>query len=238
MIADARPVVGESRIGRPFGVVQQVAQPEEQTIVRGAERDEAVRAADGLIGREHAVRRTFRLRDTETGEVLGGFPYRQRNAGFDQRRVDVLAHAGAVAIFQRCQNAGEGEEAGRCWQNEGEDVADAAGEPPKCPGGFHFRETDQSIPREHWDRIRAAHPKIPLHVYPAGHGFACDERRIVRQMIAENLADYLALPSVIACGGSWVAPAAWIDERRFEHVRTEAERAVAFARAATKEVPA
>ena len=55
-------------------------------------------------------------------------------------------------------------------------VADAAAEQPKCPVLFHFGETDQSIPKEHWDRIRAAHPKIPLHVYPAGHGFSCDER--------------------------------------------------------------
>ena len=55
-------------------------------------------------------------------------------------------------------------------------VADTAGEQPKCPVIFHFGETDQSIPKEHWDRIKAAHPKIPMHIYPAGHGFACDER--------------------------------------------------------------
>jgi carboxymethylenebutenolidase len=24
--------------------------------------------------------------------------------------------------------------------------------------------------------VRAAHPEIALHVYPAGHGFNCDER--------------------------------------------------------------
>jgi carboxymethylenebutenolidase len=55
-------------------------------------------------------------------------------------------------------------------------VADAAGEQPRCPVIFHFGETDQSIPKDHWDRIKAQHPKIPMHIYPAGHGFACDER--------------------------------------------------------------
>ena len=30
--------------------------------------------------------------------------------------------------------------------------------------------------REHWDKIRAAQPTVPMHIYPAGHGFNCDER--------------------------------------------------------------
>jgi len=55
-------------------------------------------------------------------------------------------------------------------------VADAAAEQPRCPVIFHFGETDASIPKDHWDRIKAQHPKIPMHIYPAGHGFACDER--------------------------------------------------------------
>jgi len=55
-------------------------------------------------------------------------------------------------------------------------VADAAGELPKCPVIFHFGETDASIPKDHWDRIKAQHPTIPMHLYPAGHGFSCDER--------------------------------------------------------------
>ena len=55
-------------------------------------------------------------------------------------------------------------------------VADTAAEQPKCPVIFHFGETDVSIPKDHWDRIKAQHPKIPMHIYPAGHGFSCDER--------------------------------------------------------------
>jgi carboxymethylenebutenolidase len=55
-------------------------------------------------------------------------------------------------------------------------VADTAGEQPRCPVIFHFGETDASIPKDHWDRIKAQHPTIPMHIYPAGHGFSCDER--------------------------------------------------------------
>ena len=55
-------------------------------------------------------------------------------------------------------------------------IADAAQERPKCPVLLHFGETDQSIPKEHHQRIQAAHPSLPMHVYPAGHGFNCDER--------------------------------------------------------------
>jgi len=55
-------------------------------------------------------------------------------------------------------------------------VAETASEKQRCPVLFHFGETDQSIPADHHATIRAAHPELPLHIYPAGHGFSCDER--------------------------------------------------------------
>lgn len=56
-------------------------------------------------------------------------------------------------------------------------IADTASEQPRCPVLLHFGETDASIPPEHWERIKKAHPNLPTHVYPgAGHGFSCDER--------------------------------------------------------------
>ena len=56
-------------------------------------------------------------------------------------------------------------------------IADTASEQPKCPVMLHFGETDASIPADHWAKVRAAHPKLPVHVYQgAGHGFSCDER--------------------------------------------------------------
>lgn len=43
---------------------------------------------------------------------------------------------------------------------------------------------------------------------------------------AGNLGDYLALPSVIACGGSWMAPPQWIAAGEFQKITEETARAV------------
>lgn len=55
-------------------------------------------------------------------------------------------------------------------------VAEFAHEQPRCPVLIHWGETDASIPREHREKVKTAHPGVPQHVYPAGHGFSCDER--------------------------------------------------------------
>jgi 2-dehydro-3-deoxyphosphogluconate aldolase / (4S)-4-hydroxy-2-oxoglutarate aldolase len=43
---------------------------------------------------------------------------------------------------------------------------------------------------------------------------------------AEIAKTYLAFNRVIACGGSWMAPAEWIADKRFEDIRAETRRAV------------
>jgi carboxymethylenebutenolidase len=55
-------------------------------------------------------------------------------------------------------------------------VPDLADEQPNCPVQLHFGEHDHAIPLEGVDRLKAAHPELPVHVYPAGHGFNCDQR--------------------------------------------------------------
>ncbi|MET0654433.1 MAG: dienelactone hydrolase family protein [Pseudoxanthomonas sp.] len=50
------------------------------------------------------------------------------------------------------------------------------GEIPKAPVMFHFGEKDSSIPLEMVEKHRELLPQMPLHVYPAGHGFNCDAR--------------------------------------------------------------
>lgn len=44
-----------------------------------------------------------------------------------------------------------------------------------------------------------------------------------------NLASYLALKSVVACGGSWMAPADWIAAKQFDRIREVAREATAAA---------
>jgi carboxymethylenebutenolidase len=78
-------------------------------------------------------------------------------------------------------------------------IADTAAETPRCPVLLHWGETDQSIPPEHHARVRAAHPDLPMHIYPAGHGFNCDQRgsyhepsaKLARQRTLDFLAKHL-----------------------------------------------
>lgn len=49
------------------------------------------------------------------------------------------------------------------------------GEPALAPMLFHFGERDRLIPPEDVEKHRIHHPDATVHVYPAGHGFNCDE---------------------------------------------------------------
>ena len=79
-------------------------------------------------------------------------------------------------------------------------IPDMVDERPRHPVMLHFGETDQSIPMAGVDKIRAAHPDIPIHTYPAGHGFNCDLRdsyhaesaRLARERTLEFFAAHLA----------------------------------------------
>lgn len=50
-------------------------------------------------------------------------------------------------------------------------------ETPRCPVLCHFGESDHVIPLADVERLKQRHPETAVvHVYPAGHGFNCDER--------------------------------------------------------------
>jgi len=51
---------------------------------------------------------------------------------------------------------------------------------------------------------------------------------------AQNLGDYLKLPIVVACGGSWMAPADLINQHKFDEIAKLAEQAVTAVKALTQ----
>jgi carboxymethylenebutenolidase len=55
-------------------------------------------------------------------------------------------------------------------------IAGMLNEQPRAPVMLHFGERDKHIPLSDVEKIKAAHPEIPVFVYPADHGFNCDER--------------------------------------------------------------
>jgi carboxymethylenebutenolidase len=47
---------------------------------------------------------------------------------------------------------------------------------PGCSVILHFGELDSYIPLESVESFAQKHPDLPVHVYPADHGFNCDQR--------------------------------------------------------------
>ena len=47
---------------------------------------------------------------------------------------------------------------------------------PQCPVMAHFGDQDHWIPIEGIDAFKSAQPQVAVHVYPANHGFNCDQR--------------------------------------------------------------
>jgi carboxymethylenebutenolidase len=56
-------------------------------------------------------------------------------------------------------------------------ILDAIAEQPKCPVMAHFGERDSMIPVAGVGKLAAAHPEAQVFVYPADHGFNCDQRQ-------------------------------------------------------------
>jgi carboxymethylenebutenolidase len=58
----------------------------------------------------------------------------------------------------------------------GGQIVKYADEKPKCPTQMHFGETDASIPLSDVEIVKQKRPDCESYIYPAGHGFCCDER--------------------------------------------------------------
>jgi carboxymethylenebutenolidase len=96
--------------------------------------------------------------------------------------INVVRHAGRVAVI------------GYCWGGTlawlaacdlqvscavsyyGGQIAQHLDKHPRRPVLYHFGEQDPYIPAADIEKIRAADPGGEFHLYPADHGFNCDER--------------------------------------------------------------
>ena len=47
-------------------------------------------------------------------------------------------------------------------------------ETPQAPIELHYGDNDPGIPLSLVEEVRIAHPHVPIHIYPAGHGFFSD----------------------------------------------------------------
>jgi carboxymethylenebutenolidase len=108
--------------------------------------------------------------------------------GWDDPLKDVAAAVAALA------DAGKVGAVGYCWGGSvawlsatrlavagavsyyGGQIIEFKDEPPRAPALMHFGDKDAGIPMTDVEAIRAAQPGVPIHVYPAGHGFNCDQR--------------------------------------------------------------
>ena len=51
---------------------------------------------------------------------------------------------------------------------------------------MHFGAKDAHIPLTMVDEIRKAQPNVPIYVYDADHGFACDERQSFNKAASDD----------------------------------------------------
>jgi carboxymethylenebutenolidase len=100
-----------------------------------------------------------------------------------QAAVNELKAAGKVAVIGYCWGGTvawlsackvDGISAAVAYYGGG--VPGMVGDKPRVPVMFHWGEKDHAIPMDAVKKVEAAHPSAQSFVYPAGHGFNCDER--------------------------------------------------------------
>jgi carboxymethylenebutenolidase len=133
------------------------------------------------------VQRNVQLGYTEA-DIAKGRSIRE-HVSFDQALADVgaardaLRKTGKVGIVGYCWGGTvtwlsaarlDGFAAAVSYYGGG--IGKFAAEHPRCPTQCHFGEKDHAIPLEEVESVRKANPDVEIFMYPAGHGFNCDER--------------------------------------------------------------
>ena len=171
-------------------------------------------AAEGYVAIAPAlfdrVRRGIELGYSDK-EVQEGFGY-VKQLKEDQILKDIAA---AIAVVKHAGRVGL---VGFCWGGTmayvaacelplaaavayyGGSIVNHLDKKPRCRVMYHFGERDRHITAGDLEKIKAVHPQGIFHLYPADHGFNCDQRAsydpksaaLARQRTLEFFAKYVA----------------------------------------------
>jgi carboxymethylenebutenolidase len=97
--------------------------------------------------------------------------------------VEHARHSGKVAVMGFCLGASvaymasqESDRIDAVVGYYGGHIVNHLDRAPQSPTLLHYGENDHTISMETVEKIRTARPDCEVHLYPAGHGFNCDER--------------------------------------------------------------
>lgn len=102
-----------------------------------------------------------------------------------QAAVQYAAKAGKVGIVGYCWGGlmvwraaeqVQGLSAAVAYYGGGMTAPEEAGRTPQVPVLAHFGEKDHWISLDSVEAFKKQHPEVEVHVYPADHGFNCDQR--------------------------------------------------------------
>ena len=92
------------------------------------------------------------------------------------RKVGVVGFCWGGLLAWRAACLLEGLSAAVPYYGGGMTTADEAARQPRVPVLAHFGERDHFIPVDGVQAFARAHPGAQVHLYPADHGFNCDQR--------------------------------------------------------------
>jgi carboxymethylenebutenolidase len=159
--------------------------------------DHIRKVADGYAADGYLVIAPALFDRVEKGLTMDAYTDETRNKGFAamqkvnhdlalldiQAAIDLASQGGKVGILGFCFGGRMSWlAASRCGGLSGAvayyggGIPGMAAEKPKCPVIFHFGEKDMHIPVASVQEFGKSHPSLPIYMYPADHGFNCDQR--------------------------------------------------------------
>lgn len=91
-------------------------------------------------------------------------------------KVGIVGYCYGGLLTWRAACTLDGLSAAAPYYGGGVTTPDEVARKPKCPVLAHFGDQDHWIPLDSVEAFKKAHPEVEVHVYPANHGFNCDQR--------------------------------------------------------------